>query len=733
MTSDPRMIRSRNQLATAYAPEAFFTFEGGLGACIAESDRDPDYHLAIASPTTQSQILQRVEELARTWFQRALHCRAPDGPPVPPELCVDREFLNDARDGIRRPGAHRVVFLDPIQMGYRPAPLAFRCRHCQLFRSYETVQRLHRDLDQLAPAHCPHPKHPARCDWQQLDVIFVHWSGEWHSPTPGRYEWNAAEKRVRLIGDRCGCGSSDFELNTDSAAIGRWYFRCARCSEPKGEQWILSDEFTVATLGDAYTGRFDEARMEPISYRASATYYPLTEQFIQFDRDNEEALAILDPERRLQLERFIGQLCRFEGGMPSLEEIRQLLIEIGKENEWARYQTLGDAISTLERTSASNALVARLRAEQQSILEEWFEGSPPLLQRPAALPEALTQLIATRSEFSSRFDPFRLTLEHDVLRRAKLERQRDEYGRRAYVPFDNLLTDLDVHPTGRPDDTPDLSRAVRDLKSRLGLSEIGLIREFNLCRFTFGFTRVNPTPVAFKHEKRVPVRLRLFPEVSTREGNKHPIYVVQQSNEALYVRLDEATVYAWLQTLNLSDAFEWQPGGRPSLGGRLLERAVPFGRYLDNLPEGPPSSYLYVYTLLHTLSHSVMRAVAESSGLDLGSLGEYLFPTDLAFSVYRNGTTMDLGNLSALWRNDNVNFLQALLSTKLWSCNSGALCSEKGGACPDCIFVPETSCIAQNRLLCRSVVAGGQKTIEDHTNRLIEGYFGIAQRLQTRA
>src|SRR5687767_13759331 len=130
MTSDPRMIRSRNQLSTAYAPEAFFTFEGGLGACIAESDREPDYQLATASITTQNQVLQRIEELARSWFQRALRCRGADGPFIPPELAVDREFLNDARDGVKRLNLHRVVFLDPVQMGYRPAPLAFRCRHC---------------------------------------------------------------------------------------------------------------------------------------------------------------------------------------------------------------------------------------------------------------------------------------------------------------------------------------------------------------------------------------------------------------------------------------------------------------------------------------------------------------------------------------------------------------------------------------------------------------------------
>ena len=38
------------------------------------------------------------------------------------------------------------------------------------------------------------------------------------------------------------------------------------------------------------------------------------------------------------------------------------------------------------------------------------------------------------------------------------------------------------------------------------------------------------------------------------------------------------------------------------------------------------------------------------SGLDLGSFGEHLFVPDLAFLVYRRGMTMDLGNLSSMWR-----------------------------------------------------------------------------------
>ena len=42
-------------------------------------------------------------------------------------------------------------------------------------------------------------------------------------------------------------------------------------------------------------------------------------------------------------------------------------------------------------------------------------------------------------------------------------------------------------------------------------------------------------------------------------------------------------------------------------------------------------------------------------------------------------------------------------------CNSGSTCDQLSyGACPDCIMIPETSCIAFNQLLSRAVMRGGE-------------------------
>ena len=162
----------------------------------------------------------------------------------------------------------------------------------------------------------------------------------------------------------------------------------------------------------------------------------------------------------------------------------------------------------------------------------------------------------------------------------------------------------------------------------------------------------------------------------------------------------------------------------------MLTSAHEMNRYLEGLPRGMDAYvYSYAYTLLHSYAHLTMKTVAEYSGLDLGSLSEYLFPADLAFVVYRNGTTMDLGNLSAMWRNSNVSLLRSMLRPKALLCGSGSLCSTRGGACPDCLMVPETSCIAGNTLISRAVLRtnGGRPSFDTRPDLVVKGYLEMVE------
>lgn len=729
----PVMSRSRSQLATAYAPGAFFTFEGGLGACIARPDAGAEYEPARIPESAKKQIVIRLAEISRSWFARAINCRPGDKYQPHPRMCVDDVLL---RDGQVEPlDRSRIEFVNPIKMGYAPAPLTFVCNTCGLFRGFKSVKEMENHISKFKPGNCQNPKQKGNCQWRQLDVIFVHWSGHWEQARPGMYEWNDKANNVSPPREYCSqCFRDDFLLDTKTSphSIGRWFFECAHCGHRPRDTWLQNDPVTTDILRSDAGLRNTERRMEAISYRASAAFYPQYEQFVVFEEDDEELLSYLDPTRQEDLKNFIAKQYGFGATRPTLEEMKVLLEQAGKGNKWYRYEEKRKALQQAKLFLGQKSdptmrdwllsQVSTFEREIAEIVDSWFEEGD--LHETNELPPALYAKLQARADFSTRYDPFTLAVEHAALKKNKLDADSDSITqRRAFVRF----TKLDPHLAPKDAvEKGEIEEETRHRLDQLGIEEMGLIREFNLCRFTYGYTRVQAVPSFEKRHQMMPVRLNLFPSL---ENNKKPVYAVTQANEAIYVRLKSEEVYRWLQAIEVRDEFEWSPNNRESLGARLLERAVPFGRFLANLrSDGPASSYLYAYTLLHTYSHVLMKAIAEHSGLDLGSLGEYVFPADLAFVVYRNGTTMDLGNLSSLWRNNNIRFLAHLLEPKTLLCNSGSICDQLSrGACPDCIMIPETSCIAANQLLSRAVLRGGEAPREDGTHRgqRIRGYLEV--------
>lgn len=724
-TSAKTMQRSRNQLATSYAPESFFTFEGGMGACIARSVAGEP--LELSAPTRQ-QIYERIEELAKAWFDmaKAARANAPDKLQPEPAQCVGPYLLDPSRRHVEVPGWGRLLFTKPTQMGYTPAPLAFVCRACGKFQDFEKLADLDTALEGfMRTEKCLRAAATGPCDWEQLDVVFVHWSGKWVAPFPGQWQWDRKNARVYRKRSSCDCGSTRFTLNRRSPSIGDWFFECASstCRRRLSEKWLQNDPETLRIL---HTAGHDplptEFRMEVTPYRASNAYYVKSDLFIDFKDSGLDLLGRLRPERRAELCEFIARHYGFGSTEFTPEQVKAAC---GNDEQgltdWVDYQEALDQLADPETPEryATSARRTKERIERQ--LRE-AKKLMPEVQLPSSLTEALNN---RQQHFAARFDPFRLAVEHEALKRTKLDDRAVRGGKKGYVSF------VDLDPDMAPEKTAEkthLEQRTRELLDNLGLADMGLIRDFDLCRFSFGYSRMSSTPVLEdKRGDNMPVRLNLFPPVEHDEKQKAPIYVVQQSNEALYVRLKPEAVLTWLETLDCPDMFKLATGEK--MGAALLSRAWPMGPFLDGLPQNDqPPVYLYLYTLLHSYSHLLMRHVSEYSGLDLGSLGEYIFPVDLAFVVYRNGTTMDLGNLSAMWRNAGTAMLMAMLSSKSTQCGTGSLCTHRGGSCPDCTMMPETSCVASNKLLSRSVLRsiGGQPRFDVRQGG-IRGYFDFTK------
>ena len=734
------MNRSRNQLATAYAPESFFTFEGGVGACISHSMAGDQ---ATLLDSTRANILERLQQFGVAWLDAGMKARDNQPKkqlkaPILAEQCVERHLLNEERTAFRLPGVDKLYFSKPSNMGYTPAPLTFVCRYCELFRDYSALRGMTLDLPRLQGQKCSSSRAPhGFCSWEQLDVIFVHWSGNWAAPSP--HLWDFRGGAAALNYSQCpSCGSEEFRLNRDSHKIGDWYFYCAKCGKRRG-RWMQRDKDTLEILqlkvGEGRLDEQTELNMEAIPYRASNAYHVQSELFIDFRDDGGTFGGLLRLGAEAELGDFIARTYGFASTPLSNEDVEQAC---------ADHQ---DCAEDLKRFRTANAHIEKIRARMvgadaatcadfEELLEPAMNSRKQVIERlrerrilvpKVDLPGSISAAISIRrTMFGSRFDPFQLAIEHAMLKQTRLDVNETMGGKRRYVSFKHL--DSDLAPES-DEETADLERTARDRVEMLGIADMGLIREFELCRFSFGYSRMKALPVLKdKRHMDMPVRLRMFPPVQNDGIRKRPVYVVQQANQAIYVRLEEQRVLAWLQSLECRDMFTLTPG--QSVGAGVLGATVKMDRFLEGLPKGDdPPTYLYLYTLLHSYAHLFMKQVSEYSGLDLGSLGEYVFPADLAFVVYRNGTTMDLGNLSAMWRNSGRAMLASVLDPRATQCGTGSLCTTRGGACPDCLMIPETSCIASNKLISRSVLRsiGGRPWFDTRAGA-ITGYLETGER-----
>ncbi|MEG3088540.1 hypothetical protein [Sphingomonas sp. PB4P5] len=700
----PSMNRSQPQLATAYAPGAMFTWEGGKGACVSVPVDSTPLTFGTGSARLE-QILDAMNEYCASWLARGLNIQRAER--VHERQLLDDCFYNPTRGGVAGVdiAIDRFTFLKPDRMGYLPGPLVYRCDACEVVREY--ISAAHQLADPL-PTSCRAHNGERDCKWRQLDVVYVHWSGglEGLSPYRNMLDGNGDPLRIK----RCQCGTEDFRLIKQGQHFNRWRFQCTGCNAPR--EVFQADPFTLELLkplmdaGEPH--QWSEINMIPISYRASPVFYVQSARFIVYDNEA-DIISILGPNRTEDLIGRVAAIHGFGGGDPSPERIREQLATQGQDMMFSIYQ---------------NALQSD-PAIAQSMLDAWYAMGAVV--RDAQATPALRQQIDDRGGYARRYDPIRSTVEHEALKRRKL----DPAGQSADLRV--AQADLSAEH-GDPAGAAAYSARVSADLVRAGIADMRLIRDLDMIEFSFGFTRVSAVPVTVQKNLPMPVRLMGFPRL---QDNRRPVYVIEQQNEAIYVRLDPLAVAEFLRRNGVLSIL---PPAPKTLGGELIETYNDFGPFLRDFGIRDDASQVRardiastLYLLLHTLSHHVMHGIARFSGLDLGSMSEAIFPADLAFLVHRRGMTEDLGNISSMWRDHNAAFLNYLVSRRELRCGSGTLCDHRGGACPACVMVPETACIAGNQLLSRAALVGGQAPLWDADANLLQGYFAIVQELNAGA
>ncbi|WP_420182095.1 hypothetical protein ACNO8S_13620 [Haloarcula sp. KBTZ06] len=304
---------------------------------------------------------------------------------------------------------------------------------------------------------------------------------------------------------------------------------------------------------------------------------------------------------------------------------------------------------------------------------------------------------------------------------------------------------------------------------QFGIDDAGLIEDFPITSVVFGFSRGGRDPSE--------ARLISFgaDDAELVDGNidssTTPVFVDTVRTEAVRFKLRPRVVMAWLlensrQATNLGTTLheqilsssiprsravpireqwtdeyvdEWSKSSEESIKteplddwsteeihGWLAENMTPIPEY-DTISLDDPADIIsyYIYHLVHSFSHIVLKFATSLIGMERTSISEYLLPRSLTFIVYSNQRTdFNLGGMHALVESGLDDLIENI-DQEGNNCVYDPVCSRDGSTCFNCMFVSEVSCSHLNRNLGRDFLFGS-KSMAD---RELIGYWELAKEL----
>lgn len=601
--------------------------------------------------------------------------------------------------------------VEPREVTTSVFPLLFRCTTCERIHSYKNTNELAKYNRSL---NCK--SNGCSGSIQQHQFVFIHECGEIKSPFPGQ----------------CSrCNSYDdwkFEsFGSQRFRNARWF--CLNCKNEKDiEAWCNCDlpnsrmQLTVHRASSAFQphhltvinighGAAADASAPRFGKTVFAKYLGLTDE--PFDRIELDSRRVSEERERVesQLETYQDMYESQEGDLAKqiadeIEDLEEQLDDMDNGDE-----PIGDEVA----------------------------GLVPFLNTDGDISQGGQQAIVDIFQYHN--------LTEELKRRTARE----------------IILEAGA-------DTPQ-SRQRRELRAdrlenqfhQLGLENVAFVEDFPITNVVFGFTRINREPDDS--------RLIAFSESDVdSSGDGTPLFTDTVETEAIQVELSPRRVVTWVlensrgdgeHVAALGDAIvnshlprgrkypvpdswdgsavatwctehgidavdteplsEWdEPAIRSWLAANMDEIPT-FDQLKMNPDDGVDALTYFVYHLLHTYSHLVLKHATQLSGFSRSSLAEFLMPRALSFVLYSNQRT-DF-NIGALYTLVESTFSDLLteLENRGNDCVYDPVCSREGGACHNCLHLSEVSCVHFNRNVGRDFVYGSKGVSERH----VDGYLGL--------
>lgn len=666
-----KMQRGVTQLLFSYLPDRTMDWEDGAAIVQLSGVRLEE----VWDDARAKMVLEEVKEFLRRWKRRQGQ-----------RTNIDRQF-EDLCQG--REGFFTVGSPESITANYLPTLLF--CRKCSRIHSNKSARSKNAGL------LCRRCRQPTL---RQFGIIFVHGCGALVAvddfiPIVSNKDGIHTETQRPLRCQKCGA-KSDLALKAPprSERIKNIEIVCLSCNEVYLDQFAVrchrcfreyqrTHQNTGSSNDDDSITLITRIKMRATSYRASDAYYPLSLTLLRLDLPEIE--HGYDPDINLLRQLLPGSVTAksrlgFNDSVDTLTEKLRMAAKAGNTQEVAR---LGGEIQKLAGSHKQSSSESDGNQTNYALLrndEEW----------QAELQRVVIESIA-----------FRRTV-HTV-EAAEVLRQNPNNGQQ-YIAYQ------------------------LETLRQLGVKEMLAVEDLPVIVTTFGYTRRSSEPTFEEDRKQMPTRVCAFPPLNewglrlvSRLHLKGTIPVLAREgrHEGLFLSLDPERILRWLE---VNKAPLPLPGAPPII--RIMHALEPVDRYYDNVERECPVRR-YVFGLLHSLSHLVMRVAGRYAGLERTSLSEYLFLPLLGCVVFDNSGSFQLGGLKLLMRDHLLEFLKAL-DDEAVKCLYDTACIDHKGACHGCIHAPEISCRYFNHGLSRAYLVGGHAPWADvASNKWITGYWEL--------
>ena len=243
------------------------------------------------------------------------------------------------------------------------------------------------------------------------------------------------------------------------------------------------------------------------------------------------------------------------------------------------------------------------------------------------------------------------------------------------------------------------------VNEQYGIANAQVSQDIEIITSTFGYTRKVKDPE--KASKGSILNLKPF----RNEQDKNIVYCSVLETEGIVIEINKRKILEWLYNNkvisqeNLPDINDEVSVKKWFIENIKSDKITPFSDL--NMEDPEIKITYYVYNLIHTISHALLKSAGILSGLEKNSLSEMIFPNLTTIFIYANTTQgIPLGALSGMFEQNYKSFIiQA--EDIMGRCVFDPICMDRdNGSCSACTQLSEISCCHFNKDLNRKLLIG---------------------------